>query len=146
MLQLIWFRPYAQLVMCADLHLAELYCPKTQECFLVCWKVGRLGMLQACHGEAETPSWVSVALLFSVGISMWNWWVGCEDKVPRVLPLMLQTVESAITGEEKVVSDEIQEAEKYLLGIEQQYGNQLPSWLPFRSFFGSGSGNYGGAK
>lgn len=58
-------------------------------------------------------------------------------------------LENAITGDEKIVSDEIQDAERYLYGIEKQYGSSLPSWLnwgPFRSLFGTGSGNYGAAK
>jgi len=62
----------------------------------------------------------------------------------------VQNLENAITGDEKIVSDEIQEAEKYLYGIEKQYGNNLPKWLdwgPFKSLFGGGgSGNYGAAK
>lgn len=60
----------------------------------------------------------------------------------------LQNIESAITGEEKVVSDELSDAEKYLEGIEKQYGSNLPSflnWGPFKFFF-SGTGNYGAAK
>lgn len=61
----------------------------------------------------------------------------------------MQNVVNTITGEEKFVSDEIQDAERYLEGIEKQYGSQLPQWLnwgPFKSFFGGGSGNYGAAK
>lgn len=61
----------------------------------------------------------------------------------------MQNLENAITGDEKIVSDEIQDAERYLYGIEKQYGSSLPSWLnwgPFRSLFGAGSGNYGAAK
>ncbi|KAL3160389.1 hypothetical protein ABBQ32_010714 [Trebouxia sp. C0010 RCD-2024] len=60
-----------------------------------------------------------------------------------------QNVVNTITGEEKIVSDEIQEAEKYLEGIEKQYGSQLPQWLnwgPFKTLFGGGSGNYGAAR
>ena len=62
----------------------------------------------------------------------------------------MQNLENAITGDEKIVSYEIQEAEKFLYDIEKQYGNNLPKWLdwgPFRSLFGgSATGNYGGAK
>lgn len=63
--------------------------------------------------------------------------------------LVVQNVVNTITGEEKIVSDEIQDAEKYLEGIEKQYGSQLPQWLnwgPFKSVFGGGSGNYGAAR
>lgn len=63
--------------------------------------------------------------------------------------LAVQNVANTITGEEKVVSDEILDAEKYLEGIEKQYGSQLPQWLnwgPFKALFGQGSGNYGAAK
>ena len=59
----------------------------------------------------------------------------------------MQNISNVITGEEKVVIDEIGEAEKYLYGIEQQYVKQLPPWLnwgPFKALFGGGgSGNYG---
>ncbi len=61
----------------------------------------------------------------------------------------VQDLTNAITGDEKVIADDIADAERYLYGIEKQYGSQLPSWLnwgPFRSLFGSGSGNYGAAK
>ena len=63
----------------------------------------------------------------------------------------MQNLANAITGEEKIVEDEIAEAEKYLLGIEKQYGSSWPSWLnwgPFKFFFSGtqGSGNYGAAK
>lgn len=66
-----------------------------------------------------------------------------------VKQLAVQNVVNTITGEEKVVSDEIQEAEKYLEGIEKSYGSQLPQWLnwgPFKAVFGGGSGNYGAAR
>lgn len=65
------------------------------------------------------------------------------------LILAVQSVVNTITGEEKYVSDEIQDAERYLEGIEKQYGSQLPQWLnwgPFKSIFGGGSGNYGAAR
>lgn len=61
----------------------------------------------------------------------------------------MQNIANAITGEEKIVTDEFMEAEKFLEGVEKQYGSQLPKWLnwgPFKSFFGQGSGNYGAAK
>ena len=61
----------------------------------------------------------------------------------------MQNVVNTITGEEKIVADDILEAEKYLEGIEKQYGSSIPQWLnwgPFKSFFGQGSGNYGAAK
>lgn len=69
-----------------------------------------------------------------------------SDPVPK---LPVQNIVNTITGEEKVVSDEIQEAERYLEGIEKQYGSQLPQWLnwgPFKTWFGGGSGNYGAAR
>lgn len=62
---------------------------------------------------------------------------------------MLQNIASAITGEEKLVTDEFRDAEKYLEAIEKQYGSNIPNWLnwgPFKSLFGQGSGNYGAAK
>lgn len=67
------------------------------------------------------------------------------------LTVLETNLANAITGEEKIVEDEIAEAEKYLLGIEKQYGSSLPSWLnwgPFKFFFSGtqGSGNYGAAK
>ena len=61
----------------------------------------------------------------------------------------MQNIEAAITGEEKIVSDELREAEKYLEGIEKQYGSNLPNflnWGPFKGWFGGGTGNYGKAK
>eukprot|EP00891_Asterochloris_glomerata_P009375 jgi/Astpho2/9375/Aster-01644 len=64
-----------------------------------------------------------------------------------------QNLFKQLTDEEKIAAEEfrrdLSDAEKYLEGIERQYGSNLPSWLnwgPFRAIFGGGSGNYGSAR
>ena len=67
--------------------------------------------------------------------------------------LFAQNLFKQLTEDEKIAAEEfrrdLSDAEKYLDGIERQYGSNLPSWLnwgPFRAIFGAGSGNYGAAK
>ena len=71
----------------------------------------------------------------------------------KVLLVLVQNLFKQLTEEEKIAAEEfrrdLSEAEKFLEGIEGQYGSTLPSWLnwgPFRAIFGGGSGNYGAAK
>lgn len=94
-----------------------------------------------------------VAVHMAVFIAASTIFSGCSMAVfiavGTTFELAVQNVINTVTGEEKIVSDEIAEAERYLEGIEKQYGSQLPQWLnwgPFKALFGSGSGNYGAAK
>lgn len=79
----------------------------------------------------------------------------CSHMLPEfnVLLLLAQNLFKQLTDEEKIAAEEfrrdLSDAEKYLEGIERQYGSNLPSWLnwgPFRAIFGGGSGNYGSAR